>query len=270
MPKTIDKEIADSLYKTLAKLGLSVHEQKLYVLSLSLGPSPVAKLAEHMSISRPNIYKIIQGLEKHGLAVFSEKQGYSKRFIVESPSKIAELMRVKRDTIASADKDLTNILPDIMALHKQGDLPTKVKIVQKKDDFITVFEQVFEEAEKEIAYLGSSKDLNVFVSHDRLQKQIRRRIRRGVRSKLLVFEDEDAIAFKKRDNEELRETRFLINFQPFVTGFYIFANKVLLLQPKTPLAVLIEDEYFVAMLRSLYSALWATAQTTVQGAKKEE
>lgn len=260
MLKKLTKESTRSLYKTLKELGLSEYEQKLYAVSLNLGPSPVAKLAEHLGVSRPNIYKVIEGLEKHGLATFSTKSGYSKLFMVDSPSKVTELLRKKRDTYASIDKELTAIVPDLIALYKQGDLPTKIKIIQAQEDLFNAFEQVFEEAQDEIKYLGSSKDLNAFVSYPRLEKQIKKRIKRGVRTKLLVFPDEDAIEFKKRDMEELRETRFLENADPFVTGFYLFANKVIIWQPKAPLAVLIEDEYIVAMLKSIYGILWKSAR----------
>lgn len=252
----LNKEITDSLYKTLEKLGLSEHEQKLYVLSLSLGSQPVAKLAEHLGIPRPNVYKVIQALEKRGLAQFSEKQGYNRQFMVESPSKISELLRSHESELQTTDKNLTAILPDLLSAHRQGDLPTKVKILHKREDLLLAFEQIFDEALDEIKYLGSSRDLNAFVTHARLEKQIKKRFARGIKTKLLVFSDEDAKKLWERDAGELRETRFLEEFKPFVTGFYLFANKVIIWQPKAPLAVLIEDEYIVAMLSSIYQVLW--------------
>ena len=257
--KTIDQSISGPLYKSLEELGVSEHEKKLYLLSLSLGPCSIAKLAETMNVARPNLYKVIQGLEKHGLAEFSEKKGYSKQFIVESPSKITELLKVKHENLTRIDRDFTQVLPDIIAMHKQGDLPTKVKILQKREDLLAAFEQIFNEVQDTLSVFGSSKDMNEFISHDRLEKQIRKRIRRGIKARLLFFPDEDAIMFKKRDAEELRETRFLVGFKPFSTGFYLFSNKVIIWQPKTPLAVLIEDEYIVAMLQSIYGVLWESA-----------
>lgn len=254
------KEIIENLYNTLQEIGLTELEQKLYIFSLSSGPCTVAELAKKINVSRPNVYKIIKGLEKHKLAKFSENKNYVKKFIVESPSTITELLEEQKKRFKNTVNSFENILPDIVAAHKQGNLPAKVKIIIKKEDILNAFEQVFEEAKDEILFFGSSYDLNIFISHARVEKQIKQRIKRGVRTKLLVFRDKDTIEFKKRDENEARETRFLEGFQFFNTSFYLFANKAVIWQPKTPLAILIEDEYIIAMLKSVYNVLWKRAQ----------
>ncbi len=254
------KEVIDSLYKSLEELGLSEYEKKLYILSLENGPSSISNLAREINISRPNVYKIIAGLEKHKLTNFSQNKNYTKSFMVESPSAVAELLKNKNKQLKNTVDKFESILPDLMVSYKQGELPTKIKTLIKKEDIIDVFEQVFDEARDEILFFGSSKSLNDFISLSRVEKQIRKRIKRGVKTKLLVFCDEDAMSFKKRDIGELRETRFLENFDFFSTSFYLFANKAVIWQPKTPLAILIEDEYIIAMLMSIYKVLWSMAK----------
>lgn len=59
----------------------------------------------------------------------------------------------------------------------------------------------------------------------------------------------------------MRTTRFFHGKIPFVTGFMLYANKVIIWQPKAPLAVLIEDEYIVEMLRSIFETLWSGSKT---------
>jgi sugar-specific transcriptional regulator TrmB len=254
------KEVLDNLYKILGELGLTEHEKRLYILSLKSGPISVSTLAKKINVSRPNVYKIITGLEKHKLARFSQNKNYIKKFMVESPTKVAELLKNKNSQIEKTTHSFENILPSLLASYKQGDLPTKVKIIIDRKDILDVFEQVFEEAREEILFFGSSKTLNDFISMGRVEKQIRKRIRRRIKTKLLVFPDEDAKNFKNKDNQELRETRFLKNIDFFETSFYLFANKAVIWQPKTPLAVLIEDEYIVTMLASIYKTLWNTAE----------
>jgi hypothetical protein len=41
-----------------------------------------------------------------------------------------------------------------------------------------------------------------------------------------------------------------------VTSFQLFANKVIIWQPKAPVAILIEDQYVIAMLKSIFDKLW--------------
>jgi len=254
------KEVVDNLYKILQELGLTEHEQKLYILSLEGGPSSIAELARKMNISRPNVYKIIAGLEKHRLTNFSKNKNYVKSFMVESPSVVAELLQNKNKHLKNIEGVFENILPDIIATYKQGELPAKVRTVIKKEDIIDVFEQVFDEAQGEILFFGSSGSLNDFVSRSRVEKQIRKRVKRGVKIKMLVFSDADTLDYKRREMDESRETRFLENCDFFNTSFYLFANKAVIWQPKTPLAILIEDEYIVAMLMSMYKMLWNMAK----------
>lgn len=252
----MQKEIFESLYNVLEEIGLNSQEKELYVLSLSAGPLSIAKLAERMNIARPNVYKIIKGLEKHGLAKYLDNKRYSKLFLVDSPSKIKEILNKKRKKIEFVDQSLSTIIPDVLNIYKQGNLPTKVKVISNKDDMLEAFKNVFEEAKDEIKFFGSSADLNLFVSHSLLANQIKKRIIRGVKIKLLVFQNEETFKFHSEDDKELRETRFLKKMSFFETGFYLFANKIILLQPKTVLAVQIEDEYFVRMFNAVYNVLW--------------
>lgn len=251
-----DNAINPPLYETLKEVGLSEYEIKLYTFSLSMGPSLVSKLARDMGVSRPNLYKIIEGLEKRGLTNFMERKGYNKRFSVVSPTEVANLLREKRKKLEHIDQNLTQQMPDLIGLFKQGEQATKINILQEYTKILDAFDKVFEESKNEILFLGSADDLNEMVSYSRLEKQIRKRIKRGVHTKLLLFPGEAAEIFKKRDKKELRETRVITNLDQFITSFYIFANKIIIWQPKAPLAVLIEDEYIVQMFKSMFDQLW--------------
>lgn len=249
-------EIIDPLHKILKELGLTDLEIKLYTLSLSVGPSLVSKLSEHLGISRPNIYKIIKGLEKHGLTRFSNKKGYNRRFIVDSPSKIIELLRNKQRQLKIYDEQITPLIPNLLAIYKQGEASSKIRIEEDRAQLTIIFAKIFEEAKDEILFMGSTKDLDELVTFTRLQKHIKHRVSRGIKARILVFHDEDAEILKKDDQEELRETRFIKNLKPFSPSFYLFANKVILWQPKAPLAIIIEDEYISEMKKNIFENIW--------------
>ena len=250
------KEITESLYSILTEIGLTELEIKLYTLSLSFGPSLVSKLSTHLRIPRPNVYKVIEGLEKHGLAQFSERKGYNRRFIVESPSKIIELLRSKQKQLEEYDRQIMPLMPDLLASYKQGEMAPKVRIIADRGQLAIAFTQIFEEAKGEILFMGSTKDLDDLVTFASLKKHIKRRVSRGVKAKVLVFHDEDAETLQERDRQELRETRFIKNLKSFSPSFYLFANKVIIWQPKAPLAILIEDEYITEMQRNIFERLW--------------
>lgn len=250
------EKLSEILRTPLQELGLNDQESHLYVVSLSLGPSPIAVLAKHLGMARPNVYKLIAGLEKQGLARFSEKKKFTRNFIVESPTRLLELHREKQRAIAQTDERLTSFMPDLLALHQQGELPTNIKIIQGPDQFLKLFFQIIEEENKESCYFGSAQDFIGLISWPQEKEWIAQRMKKGMRIKALLLPSEDANTLRSSDPKELRETRIIKNDKPFTSSFQLFANKVIFWQPKTPIAVLVEDEYIAGMMKNVFEMLW--------------
>ncbi len=249
-------ELHDVLYESLSELGLSDGERKLYMLSLSLGPTSIAKLAEHLGIPRPNLYKVIDRLESFGLAKFSERKKFARTFVVESPTVITELLKQKRDKIALFDSRVTQSMPDLLAMYSQGELPTSIKILQGKEAYLKVFYQILDEEKVSVDFCGSVEDYLGFlpqVDQDRWTKQ---RITRGIKVRVLALPGNEANRLSTIAKEQLREIRWLPNEQTFQSAFQLFGNKVVIWQPHAPLALLIEDQYIVKMLRVLFEIMW--------------
>ena len=213
-----------------------------------------------MHVSRPNVYKIIQGLQSHGLVKLSDKVKYSRTFMVEPPTVILEKLRQKKDNLSLIDNDFVSELPNLLATYHQGETSTKIKIMRGKEQYLKIFEQSLEETKNEIQYFGSADDFINFISWESELAWMKKRIKKDVLIKILVLSTETSKKLKARDSIERRETRFLHNVEPFYSSFQLFANKVIIFQPKAPLAVLIEDEYIVSMLKSIFDKLWKESE----------
>jgi len=257
---TQKKELYETVYTALQELGIKQSEIDLYVLSLSLGPSPISMLAKHLGLSRPNVYKIIRELEKQGLAQWSSKERFARTFIVEPPSVVLEKLRQKQETVARVDHDLVAQIPQLLAQYHQGAAKTKIKIFEGEEQFVKLFFQILEEEKTETVFCGSAKDFIGFISWNAELRWIRERLKKGIRIRALLHPSEEAHALQLKDAEELRETRFLTNTSEFITGFQLFSNKVVFWQPKAPIAVVMEDEYIVEMIRSIFDTLWNSAK----------
>lgn len=253
---SIQKEVKQNIYTSLKELDLTDNEIKLYTLSLSLGPTTISKLAEHLSISRPNIYKIIEGLERNGLAKFSERKRFARTFMVSSPTVVLDLLRKKKKALARLDENITQAMPQLLSFYHQGELPTSIRIIQGKEQFLDVFRNIIDEAQDVSEFFGSVKDFIGFISWAEERQWIKDRIKKNIKIKALLLPSQDADELKASDDKELRETRILKAKSPFATSFQLFANKVVIWQPKGALAVLIVDEYIVEMLRSVFYTLW--------------
>lgn len=251
-------EMQEIVLDSLKKLGVGESEAALYVLSLKLGPTSVATLASHLKVSRPQAYKRISNLEKFDLAVFSSRKKFSRTFVVESPSRLQELLRRHQKETEQMDQRLSWSMPDLLTMYKQGDLPTSARLIEGKEQFLKIFFQILDESNGS-SFLGSAHDFIGFISWAEERRWIAERIKRGVKLRCLLLPGEEAENFKKTDAEELRETRILEGATPFETLYQVFANKVILWQPKAPIAILIEDEYLAKMMGSIFDLLWSRA-----------
>ncbi len=253
-------EVKKNIYTSLKELGLTESEANLYVTSLALGPATIASLAEHLNMPRPNVYKGIAGLERHGLAKFSERKKYTRTFVVEPPTVVLEKLRQKRETVVDLDQALVGAMPDLLAQYHQGETPTKIKVFQGKEQWLKIFFQVLDETKGPISYFGSADAFIEMVSWETEREWIKKRTQKGIHINVLLTPGKDAQILKEADPKEMRTTRLFNGTVPFTTGFMLYANKVIVWQPKAPLAVLIEDEYIVQMLRSIFDALWGKSQ----------
>lgn len=258
------QQLQKSLEPALNELGLTEYEKKLYLTSLSIGPAPVSGFAKHLGISRPNVYKVILGLEKHGLARFSDRETRTRTFVVESPHVLLRRLKEKRENLERVDRDTLGILPDLLALYQQGDRATALKVFDTKKAWVELYFRVLEETKGDYLFFGNVERFVAF--EPSLQPSwVAARVRRNLRGRLLALPGDVAREKSLRDREELRETRFLTNTKPFESSFLVFGKKVIIWQPNAPIAILIEDEYVTNMFRSVFEAFWGQARTFADG-----
>jgi len=264
MPETADKSEKLSnraLYTALMELGLTESEANLYARSLKLGPSPISELAIQLNISRPNVYKVIEGLQRHGLASFYGKEKYARNFLVESPTVVLEKLRSKKESLNSLDYDFMQDMPDLLAQYQQGGKDTKIQVLKGRELFVKVFLQTAEEVQVGgcIEFFGAAGDFIGLSGWAVEKKWISKRLKKGIRVKSLLTRDSASI-LQKNQEKELREVRVYEGSAQFKTAFELFGNKMILWQPQAPLAVLIEDQYLIEMFRSIFYTLWEKSE----------
>lgn len=250
------KELQEILYESLTELRLTENERNLYILSLSHGAETLTKLAESLGMPRPNVYKVIEGLEAKGLAKFSERKKFARTFMVEPPTVITELLRRKRDEIARFDTQVTRAMPDLLAMYSQGELPTSIKVLQGADAYIKIFYQILDEEKSCIDFCGSTEDYLGFLPQADQDRWTKQRVARGIHVRTLALPSARTQQLADVAQEQLREMKYLSANKKFETAFQLFGNKVVIWQPHAPLALLIEDEYIVKMLRALFDTMW--------------
>jgi sugar-specific transcriptional regulator TrmB len=252
-------EMKKNLYASLKQLDLNDQEAQLYLLSLNLGPTLISNLAKHLKMARPNVYLLIKKLEQAGL-VKKYKNKFDRRFFVEPPTVVLESVRKQKQSLNANEFSLVADMPDLLALYSQGSRKTNIKILDGQEQFDSTYKKILEEAGDRVEFFGSFGDYLKHRGWLTPEKFIKERIKRKIKVNALFFPFEKMEQTIKKDKNEFRESRILKEAAPFITSFQIFANKVIIWQPKAPLAVLIEDEFIVQMFRSIFYKLWNDAK----------
>lgn len=247
------------LSNALTELGLSSHETALYLTSIASGPTTIPTLAASLGVKRPNLYKIITQLENRGLAKFASTGQKLRTFMVEPPTVVRMLLEEKRNRIFKDEHQLLSVLPSLMAQYRQGEGPTKVKFFESREQWVNIFFDTLNEAEQ-IDWFGNYDEWLSFVGIENEQRWIEKRVEKKIPIRLLLLPSAEGEALSLEQKSAYRESRTLISPVTFGCSFQVFSNKVLIWQPKTPLAILVEDEYIARMFRAVYEMLWTTGE----------
>lgn len=243
-----------TLYKVLRRLGLGQAAIRVYMSSLTLGPGTITRLAEHSGLSRPAVYAAIRELEHVQLAMPDSKK--MKSFVVASPSVVLEKFHEKQKHNTFTEHGLVSIMPELLAEYHQGAGETKIKVLEGEEQFIQYLFKMLEEGREYEEFFGSAGYFVGLISWKTEQKRILARVKKGIKLRMLCFEDEIAKRLRPDDEKQLREVRYIRDIKTFSSSFHLAGSKAILWQPQRPLGVVIEDEYLVEMFRNMFYALW--------------
>lgn len=256
MPNNRPKLVSDELNKALEELGATPSERELYALSLASGPMTAQEFADQLGLQRPYLYTLMQNLRSKGLMP-SVTSKYKKKFIVEPPNVILELLRKKKTSIDALSTDFSASLPKLLAQYKQGGVATQVMFYEGKAKFMELYDRILAEEVEETVYFGEAEHFLTLIGEVRLERWIQERKEKGIRIKTLMVDSTKARSIPS-DTIELRETRVIDRaIKDLPASFQVFGRSVIFWQPHTPLAVVLQDEYIAQLMRGTFALLWA-------------
>lgn len=103
----------------LKKIGFSDKSAPVYLALLTLGPSPVRKLAEYTGFNRGTTYDILKWLQDEGLVNFYNKDT-KQYFVAEDPEKLHQIVRARKEELSNVDTKLDRMIPELQALYNSG------------------------------------------------------------------------------------------------------------------------------------------------------
>lgn len=241
---------------TLKNFGLTNNEAKIYLAALELGQATVQELGKKAKIKRTTVYTTLEGLKQKGL-ISQTKKGKKTLFIAENPENLV---------IASEKryKELKKALPELKSIYNLSPTKPKLRFLEGKQGFLSVYENILKEKPKEFLAIASYTDFANHIDEEYETKWTEQRIKKNIKLRWLDFETKHTKKLQKKGKKTLREIRFLPKEHPFTSTMFLYNDKVIIMSGKQKefMAIVIENNEFYQMYKQLFEILWLSHKPT--------
>lgn len=242
---------------TLAKLGISEIEQKVYLYGITVPPLVVSSLARLIGLTRSNAYNVIESLQLKGLC-WNLGSEYGRKIMFASPEKLLTLYQEKVKDLKILEKDIEQISLSLKEQKYSG------PIVQPRVQYFEGIEGV----KKLYTDSLTSKDKLVRTAvyegiYERFGKEyvtdyIKRRYKKEIKNKILYAESLDVFdkkyEFDPTHNREVRIPPKSINFDSMIM---IYDSRVAIITMANEIfGTLIESVDYSNTMKSWFDTIW--------------
>lgn len=248
----------NKLIQTLKGVGLNEHEAQIYLSLLHLGQQPVSVIAKKAEINRSSCYLILERLMQKG---FLEKviDENNTAFQAVEPIYVLDQLKNKHYELENKIENLGMALKDFDQL--KGGYEIKPKVVFFKDEagLQNVLENTFTSSEPLRCYASLDELSSLLPNY--MPRYYQKRVRHGLRVKAMYPATEQSYLHKKRDKEELRESRLIPREYNFHLDIMVYDHKVVITSLKEKFGVMIESRPMAEAQKQIFDLIWkATAR----------
>lgn len=236
----------------LKKLGFSDKEAKIYLALLSLGPSPVRKLADYSGLNRGTAYDSLKWLQEQGVVSFYNKES-KQYFVAENPEKLYDVIHRQEADLRDVNQQLEKVVPELQALYNSGGERPVARYYEKKN-ISEILEDVLACCEK-----AGEKEYRIY-SVEGLREYLYEnfpnfsdvRIGKGIRVKVIAIGDGGEL-------RGLDERKWLKQKIKTPTYIFIYPGKTAYISldaKKEPIGVVIENDGVYETQKQIFDSLW--------------
>lgn len=228
----------------------------MYETLLSQGPQSAKQLLGKGSLTRSNIYNVMEGLKKLNLITETLDKSRKIVFRAEPPAKLEKILAEKEQTMSLSKAEFYAHLPTLeqMFLYSQ-DRPT-IKYYEGYDGMVKIYNQTLIDKPEETWVIVSKYGFKIMDSF--LDDYVKKVKNLGIMTKLISSKPVTPERQEKDKNNNIQRRFFEI---PFPTQISIFNNKVALMSYREKLlGMIIEDKDYADAMRILFTTLWSVAK----------
>jgi len=239
-----------NLINMLISIGLREEEAKVYLAVLELGPSSVWDISIKSGIKRPTCYVILDALTNRGI---TEKSRDRKKTIYSAndPTQIAREFDRKK-------KDFEQNLSQFEALSSKATEKPQIRIYEGEEGIKRAYDISLNQAKgTEMLICSNEKVLASYPEY--FERYLKRRVKLGIKVKLLLADTPENRVHLEKDKKELRETRFLPKDKFDPRGeMEIYNDKIINIaySESNPFATVIESKAMAFDEKQRFMLLW--------------
>lgn len=239
----------------LEDIGLTKRESDIYQEILRHGEVKIGVLLTSLHAHPQVIYRTIKGLADKGLVTEFYRRG-RKHVRAEPPEK---LLKMEEKRLVR----LEEYLPSLISMHERGQKETIVRVEKGNEAVVRLRTGAIEKLNKgEVFYLIGGSGQRFYGAmgkeFDRIEAK---RIKKGVRRKVISFESERTITDTREKAKPLTAFRYIAGGNASPASTAIFGNTVgLMIWTEEPIAISLESEELADSYRDFFETLWKTAK----------
>ncbi len=236
----------------LEQIGLTKRESLMYLQLLTLGPLYPTEIAKKTGIKRPNVYDVVDSLEKKGLIHY---QFIKKRKLIaaSSPQNLFDISKQRFDLAKS-------LLPKLMDLDRGPSFQSNITFYQGRKAMQELFDGMANAKKKEAWNLWSPEDTNRMLGEDFVKEVISKRLKRKIKIRSLrpaEKESEYEEQTRTQYGRELTEVAYVSPEETFSLSMLIYDDKTAFISSKREgFGFLVDSREFTEVMKMFYKNLW--------------
>lgn len=248
----------EKLTLILTRLGLSDHEQTVYLSLLREGQATARLLSARTNITRPSVYDQLKLLRGRGLVVELDQDGKTY-FSPTNPEQLEILLSDRIEELEAGRASLKDTLPSL--LEGANLVQPKVRFFEGRDGLQQLMKDMLWHDRMEILVFWPYATMLEILGEEFLTWFNERRQKRHITMRTLwPLEEKKRTSHIFDDDDADVQRRYIKKAQTTDMGYIIYKNKVMFLSSsKEAFGFIVDSSEFSALQRMQFGVLWESA-----------